>query len=226
MDDNKVSYKVVEKFVSINGEGTRAGQLAVFIRLKGCNLDCSFCDTKWANQADAKHELSTVEELVDYVVRSGVKNVTLTGGEPLLQDNIHVLINSLIDAGRDVEIETNGSVELKRFKERCPANVTFTMDYKLGGSGMEKFMCLDNMSLLSEQDTVKFVVGSISDLDRARQVIEEYQLCGRCNVYISPVFGSIELNDIVEYMKTNRMNQVNMQIQMHKVIWNPSMRGV
>ena len=106
-------FKVVESFVSINGESTRAGELAVFIRFKGCNLNCSYCDTKWANETNAEYKNMTVNEICEIVRNTGIKNVTLTGGEPLLQENIEGLIEKLILQGNRVEIETNGSISLK-----------------------------------------------------------------------------------------------------------------
>ena len=100
------------------------------------------------------------------------------------------------------------------------------MDYKLPVSGMEDKMCLKNFDILTYKDTVKFVSGSIEDLERAREIIERYGLIDKCHVYISPVFGKINLPDIVEYMKEHKMNKVNMQLQMHKFIWDPQERGV
>ena len=101
-------YDVVETFTSINGEGTRAGELAVFIRMKGCNLNCAYCDTKWANESDAPYTSMTEQEILSYVRDSGVRNVTLTGGEPLLRQDMDVLIELLLsDEERRVEIETN-----------------------------------------------------------------------------------------------------------------------
>lgn len=217
---------VVEKFVSINGEGTKAGQLAVFIRFKGCNLACEYCDTQWANQADAPAQQMTAEEIVDYVISTGVKNVTLTGGEPLLRDGIEDVIAQLADHVLNVEIETNGSISLKKICDLQKENVTFTMDYKLSCSGMEKSMCLDNFRILGKNDTVKFVVGCHDDLIKTKKIIDDYRLNGKCNLYISPVFGRIKLEDIVDFMKQNVMNNVNMQIQLHKVIWDPDKKGV
>ena len=217
---------VVEKFVSINGEGTKAGQLAVFIRFKGCNLACEYCDTQWANQADAPAQQMTAEEIVDYVISTGVKNVTLTGGEPLLRDGIEDVIAQLADHMLNVEIETNGSISLKKICDLQKENVTFTMDYKLSCSGMETAMDTDNFSLLTEKDTVKFVTGSLADCERAVEIMKQFRLIGRCHLYFSPVFGSIDPADIVEFMKEQQLNGVNLQIQMHKVIWDPDRRGV
>lgn len=219
-------YKVVEKFVSINGEGTRAGELAVFIRMKGCNLDCEYCDTKWANEENASCEIMTEEDIRNYIRDTGVKNVTLTGGEPLFRKDMDVLIDYLMqDKDRVVEIETNGSVNIKEYaimKNRA----SFTMDYKLGASGMEEKMCLENFDYLDKRDTVKFVVGSQEDLQRAAEIIEKYALTGKVSVYFSPVFGDIEPEEIVDFMVQNRLNDVRMQLQMHKFIWDPEKRGV
>lgn len=217
---------VVEKFVSINGEGTKAGQLAVFVRFKGCNLACEYCDTKWANEPDAPVQQMTAQEILEYVLSTGVKNVTLTGGEPLLRDGIEDVISLLADNGANVEIETNGSIPLNNVRNLQKENVTFTMDYKLSCSGMENAMNTDNFKLLNKNDTVKFVAGSHDDLVRTKQIIDKYKLQGRCSLYISPVFGMIELEDIVEFMKENKMNDVNMQVQLHKIIWAPDKKGV
>ena len=219
-------YKVVEKFVSINGEGTRAGELAVFIRMKGCNLDCRYCDTKWANQEDASYEIMTEEDIRNYIRDTGVKNVTLTGGEPLFRKDMDILIDYLMqDKDRVVEIETNGSVNIKEYAS-MKNRASFTMDYKLGASGMEEKMCLENFAYLDKRDTVKFVVGSQEDLKRAAEIIEKYALTGKVSVYFSPVFGAIEPEEIVDFMVQNRLNDVRMQLQMHKFIWDPEKRGV
>ena len=219
-------YEVVEKFVSINGEGTKAGQLAVFIRFKGCNLKCKYCDTKWANEQDTLYQPMTEEEILDYVLSTGVKNVTLTGGEPLLRDDIEKVITALAENNLNVEIETNGSIFLDKIRKLNKENVTFTMDYKLSCSGMEQSMNLGNFDILNSNDTVKFVVGSREDLIKTKQIMEKYNLYGKCNLYISPVFGMIEPEEIVDFMKENVMNDVNMQIQLHKIIWSPDKKGV
>lgn len=220
-------FNVAEKFVSINGEGTRAGQLAVFIRFTGCNLRCSYCDTKWAcDEKTAPHTKMSAEEIYTYIKETGIKNITLTGGEPLIQKNIKQLLE-LISADRELycEIETNGSVDLKLFCD-IENRPSFTMDCKLASSNMEEFMCEGNYSLLNKNDTVKFVAGGKADLYDAKEIMEKYNLIGRVNVYISPVFGSIEPKEIVDFMIENRLNNVNLQLQLHKIIWDPDMKGV
>jgi 7-carboxy-7-deazaguanine synthase len=222
-----MKYKVVEKFISINGEGNLSGQLAVFIRFAGCNLSCSYCDTSWANKEDVKYELMSGNELYDYIKSKRIRNVTLTGGEPLLQDGIYELLALLAsDICLRVEIETNGSVDISRFSSISPESPVFTMDYKLPSSGMEDKMLLNNFNYLKQKDAVKFVVGSSDDLDKVKYLIEKYNLPGKCNVHLSPVFGRIEMETIVEFMKQNEMNLVRLQPQLHKFIWHPDARGV
>lgn len=218
-------FRVVEIFQSINGEGTRAGQLAVFVRFQGCNLSCSYCDTAWANQADAPVTQMTAEQIYQAVKETGIRNVTLTGGEPLLQKGIKQLLLLLSeDETLSVEIETNGSVDLKPFAQ-MENRPLFTMDYKLPGSGMEARMRIENFEYLSEKDTVKFVTGT-KDLERIRQIIEEFSLVERCQVILSPVFGEIEPVELVEFLLKYKYNHVRMQLQLHKLIWDSQARGV
>jgi 7-carboxy-7-deazaguanine synthase len=124
-----------------------------------------------------------------------------------------------------VEIETNGSVSIDKLVFSAYRPV-FTMDYKLPSSGMEEFMCKENFRLLCKHDTVKFVSGSMEDLERAAEIINEYKLDDRCHVFISPVFGEIEPADIVGFMEERNMNKVRLQLQLHKFIWEPTRRGV
>lgn len=217
---------VAEMFVSINGEGTHSGQLAFFVRFCGCNLCCSYCDTMWANQPNTPRRQMTAEEIYSEILSSGILNVTLTGGEPLNREKISELLELLARNERlYVEIETNGSIPLRPFMS-LKNRPSVTMDYKLPSSGMEQAMCTENITLLDKKDTLKFVAGSIQDLERARSIINEYGLTERCAVYISPVFGKIQPSEIVEFMKKYRMNSVTLQLQMHKFIWDPNAKGV
>ncbi|EDU37208.1 putative 7-cyano-7-deazaguanosine (preQ0) biosynthesis protein QueE [Clostridium sporogenes ATCC 15579] len=222
----KMDFKVVERFVSINGEGRRSGQLAIFIRFAGCNLNCSYCDTLWANEKDVSYQLISSKDIYDYIKSQKIKNVTLTGGEPLMQKGIVELLKVLSkDKELYVEIETNGSVLLDEFLD-IENSPSFTMDYKLPSSNMENKMALDNFRYLTNKDTVKFVSGSIEDLEKAKEIIKKYNLVNTTNIYISPVFGKINLDTIVEFMKNNKMNGVNLQLQLHKIIWDPNKKGV
>ena len=235
-------FRVVEQFVSINGEGRRAGQLACFIRFAGCNLNCIYCDTKWANEPDVSYEEYSVEELYQSIKESRVKNITLTGGEPLIQPGIDKLLEKLRqDSSLRIEIETNGSVDIRAFMlpdeqvsygtvEKAKVrkdNVSFTLDYKTSVSGMEDRMYLCNYENVRAQDTVKFVVGSVEDLEKAKQVIDNYNLVEKgCGIYLSPCFGAIEPSEMVDYIVEHNINDVNIQLQLHKFIWNPDKRGV
>lgn len=220
------NYKVVEIFSSINGEGLKAGQIAVFIRMQGCNLDCTYCDTSWANEEDCRFHWTSTEEITDLIRTMNIKNITITGGEPLLQENITELFEALgREEGIEVEVETNGSVDLMPFMD-LEKRPSFTMDYKLPGSGQEDEMVMTNLTCLTERDLVKFVISDLEDLCRAREVILEYDLLSRTNVHFSPVWGSIEVEQIVNFMKYHCLNKVTLSLQMHKLIWDPDMRGV
>lgn len=222
-----MKYKVVEKFISVNGEGSLAGQLAVFIRFAGCNLRCSYCDTQWANEEGVKYKEMSENDIYGFIKETAITNVTLTGGEPLLQEGIGRLLCLLATDHRlRVEIETNGSVEFREFSEITPNRPVFTVDYKLGSSGIEHTMKVGNFDCLKPQDTVKFVAGSMKDLETAKHILEKYGLTNKCGVHLSPVFGKIEMTTIVEFMKQNKMNGVRLQPQLHKIIWHPDTRGV
>ena len=221
--------KVVEKFISINGEGKRAGELAVFVRFKDCNLRCSYCDTIWALEPNCPFQEETPEAITKYILNTKIKDVTLTGGEPLIQPDIKRLIELILNSNKEIriEIETNGAVSLKDFRVEDSSRLSFTMDYKLPSSGFEHSMKLDNFQYLTEKDSVKFVAGSLEDLKKAKQIIEKYELIQKgISIFISPVFGKIELTKIVDFIKGNNLNDVRMQIQLHKVIWHPDTRGV
>lgn len=215
--------RVVEKFVSINGEGLRSGELAVFIRFANCNLRCSYCDTKYSFINPIYTE-DSIDEIVEYVKSTGVKNVTLTGGEPLIQNEIKELMIELSNIGNRIEIETNGSINIAPYLN-IP-NVTFTLDYKLKGSGMEKYMDLTNYDLLRKNDVIKFVVSDYDDLEKTKEIIKKYDLINKANCLISPVWGRIEFEEIVNFLKDNKLNDVKMQLQIHKIIWDKDKRGV
>lgn len=219
------SYQVVEIFQSINGEGQWAGERAVFVRMKGCNLACSYCDTSWANEPEASCQNLNTEEILDRLSEFQVGNVTVTGGEPLLQKEIGSLLKALAAEGYRVEIETNGSVLLEPFRNISP-EIVFTVDYKLPGSGMEERMLWENFRGMVPEDTVKFVVSDRADLERAYELCQGELADCRGAVYLSPVFGRIDPEEIVAFMMERRWNRARLQIQLHKVIWDPEARGV
>lgn len=219
--------KVLEEFISINGEGLRAGERAYFIRLSGCNLCCSWCDTAWSQLGEGFNEY-TIETVVERVLASGVRLVTLTGGEPMLHEESIDLINALTIRGIHVEVETNGSVLLQPIRERLDQEhmVRFTLDYKLPSSLMTEAMLLDNYLSVQPNDCVKLVVGSREDLLEAKRFIQHTKVNELAPVLLSPCFGQIEPVALVEMILEENWNNVRVQMQLHKWIWDPEQRGV
>ena len=225
-----ITFNVAEKFISLNGEGKHAGERAAFIRLAGCNLNCSYCDTRWANDG-SEFSVESIDDIVAFVTASGVGRVTLTGGEPMLKENVFELIVRLIETCHKVEVETNGAVDLSPFYEMAGGlhlreELEFTVDYKCPSSGMEEHMVMTNFEHIRQWDTVKFVVGSHEDLEKAEQVIRKYDLDLNCSVFLSPVFGNIKPVEIADFIIEKKLNGVRLQLQQHKIIWPPDARGV
>lgn len=219
-------YKVSEMFTSINGEGLKSGELTTFIRFVGCNLNCPYCDTRYAIGKNAEYTSMSAIEIYKYIVETGITNVTLTGGEPLIQKDIESLLKFLsTDKNLHVEIETNGSKSIKPYRGMYN-RPSFTLDYKTPSSKMERFMDVENFEYVTKKDTVKFVCGSLEDLERMKQIIEGYDLVEKTNVFVSPVFGQIHPVDIVEFVKKHKLNGIKVQLQIHKIIWDPNERGV
>lgn len=207
-------FRINEKFVSIDGEGPTAGALSVFIRFAGCNLRCAWCDTVYAQKNEDFSETASASEIVSYIKSTGLNHVTLTGGEPLLQDGMIGLLSRLVDY--QVHIETNGSVNIAPF--RIGDNIHFVLDYKLPCSGMEAKMYARNFDMAAENDAVKFVAASRGDLEKAVQVMERYRMTERTQVYISCVFDRLAPAEVVDFMKEHRLQGVKLQLQMHKYI--------
>ena len=217
-------YKVNEIFLSIDGEGYRTGLPVVFIRLYGCNLNCSYCDTRYSCEQQEYKEMSLYDILVE-VLSYGVPRVTLTGGEPLIHPGVKDLIVSLVANDIEVNIETNGAVDLDEFIEfKYNSKVVFTMDYKCASSGMEDKMILSNLEFLQPKDVIKFVVSNYNEMEEMEYILEASKC--KAQVYVSPVFGAIEPKELVEYVLENKLNNVKVQVQLHKIIWEPTKRGV
>lgn len=217
--------KVNEIFKSIDGEGLRTGELTTFIRLAGCNLRCSYCDTCYALKNSNGIEMS-VDEIVKRAKKYDYRNITLTGGEPLIHKDVDSLISKLCENGFYVNIETNGSVPIDKYISN--KNILITMDYKLPSSCVEKNMNLNNLEKLRANDVLKFVIGK-DDFDKVKQIIEKYSI--KSYIYLSPVFGEIEPFEIVDFMKIMHTqgidtSKMRVQVQLHKIIWNPNERGV
>ena len=217
-------YNVNEIFLSIDGEGYRTGLPVVFIRMYGCNLNCSYCDTRYSCEQQEYREMSLYDILAQ-VLSYGVPRVTLTGGEPLIHPGVKDLIVSLVANDIEVNIETNGAVDLDEFIEfKYNSKVVFTMDYKCKSSGMEDKMILSNLEFLQPKDVIKFVVSNYNEMEKMEYILESSKC--KAQPYVSPVFGAIEPSELVEYVLENKLNNVKVQVQLHKIIWNPNMRGV
>jgi len=218
-----MELKVVEIFSSIEGEGIRAGELCTFIRLAGCNLRCSYCDTPYAQEDDNDSKIMHPDEIVAKCVDLGNTNITVTGGEPLIHPHIMDLLGFLCASSFMVNVETNGSMPIAKYKVSPAFEQTlfFTMDYKCKSSGMNKQMDKNAMKDLGPFDVLKFVVGNREDLEQSLK-FKDYV----CYKYLSPVFGQIEPKEIVEFMKENNLQDYRLQVQLHKIVYPPEMRGV
>ena len=199
---------ISETFRSIQGEGKRIGCLTYFIRTVGCNLNCSWCDTRYAMSGG--NEMS-VKELCDLVKDDD--EICFTGGEPLLQKDAIELIDRLSSAGKTVVIETNGSIDLSTVPDR--ENIIISMDIKCPSSGMQDKMCFKNIDLLKAKDQLKFVVADETDLNYAVSIYEKYSPI--CEVIFSPV-GGMDIEPLAEEIIGRRM-KVRVLPQLHKIIW-------
>ena len=249
---------VIEIFASIDGEGSRQGLLTTFLRLHDCNIRCSYCDTTYSYGIDSVFTEMTVAEVADVIESLGNHRITITGGEPLLQEAVVVeLIDELnrrkalkiqnspsnqSDLTRingvdkdvdkfdkrkipnisyyDFNIETNGTIIPSFHRD----NVWFTYDYKTPSSLAEESMNIDIFKVATERDLIKFVVGSLEDLDCMRRIISKYPTVAQ--IYVSPVWGQIEAVLIIDYMKAYNLQNVRFQLQIHKFVWDPDTKGV
>lgn len=245
---------VIEIFASIDGEGSRQGLLTTFLRLHDCNIRCSYCDTTYSYGIDSVFTEMTVAEVADVIESLGNHRITITGGEPLLQEAAVVeLIDELnrrkaetmqdntsgqagstciIDIDKfdkremlnnslyDFNIETNGTIIPSFHRD----NVWFTYDYKTPSSLAEESMNIDIFKVATERDLIKFVVGSPEDLDCMRRIIDQYPTAAQ--IYVSPVWGQIEAVLIIDYMKAYNLQNVRFQLQIHKFVWDPDVKGV
>jgi 7-carboxy-7-deazaguanine synthase len=208
-----------EIFYSIQGESTRAGQPCVFVRLTACDLRCSWCDTPYAFHEGQKR---TVDEVVSAVEQYDCPLVELTGGEPLLQEDVYDLMDRLMKRGRTVLLETGGH----RPTTRVPEGVITILDVKCPASGEAARNEWSNLDRLSPHDEVKFVVQDRADYEYARETIAHHRLDGRAAaVLMSPVHGVLDPRTLSEWILADRL-PVRLQLQLHKFIWSPTTRGV
>lgn len=215
-----MSLKVNEIFHSIQGESSYAGLPCVFIRLTGCNLRCSYCDTRYAYDEGEARETGQVLETVS---RFGCRLVEITGGEPLLQEETPALAGLLLENGHTVLVETNGSMDIGILDPRCVRIV----DVKCPSSGMAGRNDPRNLRRLTERDELKFVLGCREDYEFAKRTVQENlsSAAARCTVNFSPVFGALPPRTLAEWMLQDRL-PARLNLQLHKIIWDPTQRGV
>jgi len=211
--------KINEIFYSIQGESTKAGLPCVFVRLTHCNIRCVYCDTEYAFYEGVDR---TIDEVISEVESYGCKLVEITGGEPLFQENVHILMKKLCDLSYDVLIETGGSLPIENIDKR----VKIIMDLKTPYSKMEKKNRYENIQYLKPTDEVKFVIGSREDYEWVKEILDKYDLINNVvQVLLSPVFDKVENIELAEWILKDNLN-IRFQLQMHKYIWHPETRGV
>lgn len=210
--------KVNEIYLSVQGESSYTGLPCVFIRLTGCNLRCIWCDTAYAFY---EGKSMSIDEIVGKVKNFGVKLIEITGGEPLMQENVYPLMNGLIEKGFQVLLETGGSLSL----EKVPRDIIKIMDIKCPGSGEHKNNNLDNLKFLETKDEVKFVILNRHDYEWSRDLIHKYKIHEIAHILISPVYDKLELKEIVKWILEDKL-PVRLQTQLHKAIWDENTIGV
>jgi 7-carboxy-7-deazaguanine synthase len=224
------TLRINEIFHSIQGESTRIGRPCVFVRLTGCHLRCTYCDTEYAFREGVAR---TVESVVAEVAGHRTDLVEITGGEPLLQKGVHELERTLLDLGKTVLIETSGACDIGA----CDPRTIRIVDLKTPGSGEADRNRMENLALLNPRDEVKFVVTDRADYEWARDMIRRHRLADRCaEVLMSPVFEQapgleiagtpgLPLRELAGWILADGLD-VRLQPQLHKFIWDPAMRGV
>ena len=204
--------RVTEIFYSLQGETRTVGLPTVFVRLTGCPLRCTFCDTAYAFHGGEKMAIS---DIVDEVKTYQPRYVTVTGGEPLAQKSCFPLLTALCDLGVEVSLETCGAMDISEVDPR----VICVMDLKTPGSGEEAKNRYDNIALLKQTDQLKFVICNRDDYDWAVEKLQEYDLVEKCDVLFSPIHGLLNPADLADWVVADNL-AVRMQIQMHKYLWN------
>jgi len=217
-DLSNLSLRINEIFKSIQGESTSSGLPFVFIRLSGCNLRCTYCDTAYAYDEGMDMLLN---EILDAVKRHACKNVCITGGEPLLQKNVCILINHLLKKGYKISVETNGSIDINTL----PDKATRIMDIKCPDSGMNQKMVRKNIKMLRQEDEVKFVISSKRDYEWAKRITIKYNLAEKTKVLFGFAYGRLKPKTLAGWILKDNLD-VRFQLQLHKYIWPDKNRGI
>lgn len=211
--------KVCELFTSIQGESTYAGTPCTFIRLTCCNLRCSYCDTTYSYEEGME---MTIDAVMDAVSAEGIRLVEITGGEPLLQhDDVVDLTKRLLDAGYKVLIETNGSVNIGSLDSRA----VVIMDIKTPSSGMAAHNNLANLPCIKPADEIKFVICDRNDYEWSKNMVLDQGLSKRCTILFSPAAGKIPPRELADWILQDKLD-VRLNMQLHKIIFNPDERRV
>ncbi len=205
------SLRITEIFLSLQGEGLTTGVPTAFVRLTGCPLRCSYCDTTYAFKGGFNMSL---EEVCDKVADFGVSQVMVTGGEPLAQKGCFALIAALCDQDFSVAVETSGAVDLSQVDQRA----TLVMDLKTPGSGEMERNHWENLAFLKPSDQIKFVICDRQDYDWSRRQLEKRRLAGLCEVLFSPAWEVLQPATLAEWILEDRL-PVRFQLQLHKVLW-------
>lgn len=220
------SLQVTELFYSIQGESSYAGYPCLFIRLAGCNLRCTYCDAKYTYEEDGRRMAKA--EIIDFIRKSKVRLVEITGGEPLLQENVYPLMEALLTDNRIVLLETNGSIDLAK----VPDSVVKIMDIKCPGSGMENMNHLANLKQLGRKDELKFVLRSREDYQWAVEFLNKNKLCpaglsDRQNpkILFSAVTNDLDPADLASWILADCL-PVKLQLQLHTLLWPGMNRGI
>lgn len=206
-----MALKVYEIFHSLQGESSRIGLPTVFIRLTGCPMRCTYCDTAYAFSGGSNMD---VPSILAQIEKFGTKYVTVTGGEPLAQKECHLLLSTLSDAGFSVSLETGGAMDIATVDKR----VSVIFDIKTPGSNEEKNMLWSNLAHLKPSDEIKFVLCGRDDYDWAKRKIIELNLVNKCPILFSPSFNDLNPSDLAGWVLADQL-PVRMQLQMHKILW-------
>jgi 7-carboxy-7-deazaguanine synthase len=218
MSKKEPLFRVNEIFVSIQGESSYAGIPCIFVRLTGCNLRCSYCDTAYAYDEGLVISLS---EIIERVKRYECRNVCITGGEPLLQENINKMINLLKKNHFNVYIETNGSQNI----DILPKGIVRIVDIKCPGSGMEQEMDWKNIKRLTCNDEVKFIISSKRDYEWAKEITKKYKIVDRTTVLFGLAHGKLKPKTLAGWILKDGLD-VRLQLQLHKIVWPDKTRCV
>lgn len=204
--------RISEIFYSLQGETSRIGLPTVFIRLTGCPLRCTYCDTSYAFTGGQD---MSVAEILKQVAQYTPRYATVTGGEPLAQKNCLLLLQALCDTGYEVSLETGGALDIGG----VDARVMRVLDIKTPASGEAEKNRWENLPLLNQHDEIKFVLCDENDYRWAKQILQQHRLAEKCEVVFSPAHGTLNATQLAEWILHDRL-EVRMQLQLHKLLWN------